>query len=115
MLTIRSHFFSAVSPKQERPAPSAHLKKDPLPYAAVVATEETTMKANSDGGEDSADLPPPLPFLPVKGICTSTSSQRNAWDRKFDELVSLRTLRYKIAVCYIISSFHHLLIFHTLL
>eukprot|EP00984_Skeletonema_dohrnii_P012795 scaffold5223_cov84-Skeletonema_dohrnii-CCMP3373.AAC.1 len=75
----------------ERPAPSAHLKKDPLPSAAVVATEETKMKANSDGGEDSTDLPPPLlPFLPVKGICTSTSSQRNAWDRKFDELIDFK-------------------------
>eukprot|EP00984_Skeletonema_dohrnii_P034499 scaffold33576_cov188-Skeletonema_dohrnii-CCMP3373.AAC.1 len=77
-----------ISPKQERPAPAVHLKNDPLPSAAAVATEteETKMKANSDGGEDSADLPPPLPFLPAKGSCTSTSSQRNAWDRKFNEL-----------------------------
>ena len=79
---------STISPGQERPAPAAaaHLKKNPPPSAAAVATEE--MKAYSDGGGDSVDLPPPLPFLPVKGICTSTSSQRNAWDRKFNELVS---------------------------
>ena len=87
-----------ISPRQERPAPAAHLKNDPLPSAAAVATEEMKMKANSDGGEDSADLPPPLPFLPVKGSCTSTSSQRNAWDRKFNELVSLRT-SYEIQDC----------------
>jgi len=89
-----------ISPKQERPAPAVHLKNDPLPSAAAVATEteETKMKANSDGREDSADLPPPLPFLPAKGSCTSTSSQRNAWDRKFNELVSLRT-SYEIQDC----------------
>eukprot|EP00984_Skeletonema_dohrnii_P027840 scaffold17533_cov113-Skeletonema_dohrnii-CCMP3373.AAC.1 len=49
-----------------------------------------TMKANSDGGEDSADIPPPLPFLPVNRSCTSTSSQRNAWDRKFNELLEFK-------------------------
>ena len=55
-------------------------------------TEE--MKANGDGGGDSLDLPPTLPNLPVKGvrIRTSTSSQRNAWEGKFNDLVSLRTL-----------------------
>mmetsp|Transcript_4222 Transcript_4222/g.5937 ORF Transcript_4222/g.5937 Transcript_4222/m.5937 type:complete len:439 (+) Transcript_4222:42-1358(+) len=79
-----------MSPGPGRPAPAAaaHSKKDPPPSA--VATEEAKMKANSDGGEDSADLPPPLPFLPVKGICTSTSSQRNAWDRKFNELLEFK-------------------------
>eukprot|EP00985_Skeletonema_marinoi_P023185 scaffold15238_cov123-Skeletonema_marinoi.AAC.1 len=79
-----------ISHNQERPAQSAHLKKDPPPSAAAVATEE--MKANSDGGGgDSVDLPPTLPSLmPVKGVRTSTSSQRNAWDRKFYDLLEFK-------------------------
>eukprot|EP00985_Skeletonema_marinoi_P016979 scaffold9241_cov135-Skeletonema_marinoi.AAC.2 len=78
-----------ISPRQERPAPAAHLKKDPPPSAAAVATEE--MKANSDGGGgDSVDLLPTLPSLPVKGVRTSTSSQRNAWDRKFHDLLEFK-------------------------
>jgi len=96
-----------MSPGRPAPVAAVHSKKDPPPSA--VATEEMKMKANSDGGEVSTDLPPPLPFLPVKGICTSTSSQRNAWDRKFNELVSLRTLRYEIAVLhhFFLPSFAH--------
>eukprot|EP00985_Skeletonema_marinoi_P026060 scaffold19821_cov166-Skeletonema_marinoi.AAC.17 len=87
---VRRQFGNAhyMSPGRPAPAAAAHSKKDPPPSA--VATEEAKMKANSDGGEDSADLPPPLPFLPVKGICTSTSSQRNAWDRKFNELLEFK-------------------------
>ena len=87
-----------MSPGRPAPAAAAHSKKEKDPPPSAVATEEMKMKANSDGGEDSADLPPPLPFLPVKGSCTSTSSQRNAWDRKFNELVSLRT-SYEIQDC----------------
>jgi len=105
-----------ISPRQERPASAAHLNlnkdEDPPPSAAAVATEE--MKAYSDGGEDSVDLPPPLPNLSMKGSrnSTSTSIQHNAWDRKFNELVSLAPhfTRYERLQCYIIS-FHHLLIF----
>ena len=101
-----------ISPRQERPAPAAHLNlnkdKDPPPFAAAVATEE--MKANSDGGGgDSVDLPPTLPSLPVKGVRTSTSSQRNAWDRKFHDLVSYPHL-YGLQFI----PFHHLLISPTL-
>eukprot|EP00984_Skeletonema_dohrnii_P010285 scaffold3999_cov138-Skeletonema_dohrnii-CCMP3373.AAC.20 len=77
-----------ISPKQERPAPEAHLKKNPPPSAAAVATEE--MKAYSAGGEDSVDLSPPFPFLPVIEVRTSTSSQRNAWDRKFNDLLEFK-------------------------
>ena len=75
-----------ISPRQERPASAAHLNlnkdEDPPPSAAAVATEE--MKAYSYGGEDSVDLPPPLPNLSMKGSRNSTSSQRNVWDRKFN-------------------------------
>eukprot|EP00984_Skeletonema_dohrnii_P030330 scaffold21730_cov116-Skeletonema_dohrnii-CCMP3373.AAC.7 len=79
---------SYVSSQQERPAPAAHLKKDPPPSAAAVATEE--MKAYSDGGGYSVDLPPTLPNLPVKEVRTTTSSQRNSWDRKFNDLLEFK-------------------------
>eukprot|EP00984_Skeletonema_dohrnii_P021049 scaffold10413_cov144-Skeletonema_dohrnii-CCMP3373.AAC.1 len=66
-----------------RPAPAAAVlwKQDPPPSA--VATEEMKMKATRDDGTKDlihADLPPTFPNLSVKGVRTSPSSQRNAWD-----------------------------------
>jgi len=90
-----------MSPGTVRPTPAATAQsKDPPPSA--VATEEAKMKATRDDGTKDlvhAGLPPTFPNLSVKGVCTSTSSQRNAWDRKFNELVSLRTLRLEIRDC----------------
>ena len=98
-----------VSP--ERPALAAHPKKGPPPPPSAAAVAREEMKANSDGGGDSVDLPPTLPNLPVKGVRASTSGQRNSWDRKFKDLVSLCTLLQNTRLqCYIVS-FHHMLIF----
>jgi len=110
LLPLVVPYSPIISP--ERPALAAHLKKDPPPPPSAVAREE--MKVNSDGGGDSVDLPPTLPNLPVKGVRTSTSTsfQRNVWDRKFNDLVRLCTLlRDPRLQCYILS-FHH---FHLLI
>jgi hypothetical protein len=93
------HYMSPVTVRPT-PAEAAHSKKDPPPSA--VATEEAKMKATRDDGTKDlvhAEFPPTFPNLSVKGVCTSTSSQCNAWDRKFNELVSLRTAFYKIRDC----------------
>eukprot|EP00984_Skeletonema_dohrnii_P016496 scaffold7349_cov129-Skeletonema_dohrnii-CCMP3373.AAC.1 len=77
-----------VSP--ERPALAAHPKKGPPPPPSAAAVAREEMKANSDGGGESVDLPPTLPNLPVKGVRASTSGQRNSWDRKFNDLLEFK-------------------------
>eukprot|EP00984_Skeletonema_dohrnii_P023133 scaffold12212_cov73-Skeletonema_dohrnii-CCMP3373.AAC.4 len=81
-----------MSPGRPAPAAAAHSKKDPQPPSAV-ATEEAKMKATRDDRTKDfvhADLPLTLPNLSVKGVRTSPSSQRNAWDRKFNELLDFK-------------------------
>mmetsp|Transcript_13386 Transcript_13386/g.17033 ORF Transcript_13386/g.17033 Transcript_13386/m.17033 type:complete len:429 (-) Transcript_13386:177-1463(-) len=88
LLPLVAPYSPIISP--ERPALAAHLKKDPPPPPSAAAVAREEMKANSDGGGDSVDLPPTLPNLPVKGVRTSTSGQRNSWDRKFNDLLEFK-------------------------
>mmetsp|Transcript_18546 Transcript_18546/g.37388 ORF Transcript_18546/g.37388 Transcript_18546/m.37388 type:complete len:298 (+) Transcript_18546:192-1085(+) len=91
-LPLVAPYSPIISP--ERPALAAHLKKDPPPPPSAAAVAREEMKANSDGGGDSVDLPPTLPNLPVKGVRTRTSTsfqrQRNVWDRKFNDLLEFK-------------------------